>query len=788
MSLLARYRFNNDLKDAMGGADLVPSGGSMGWSADGIGGTCVYAVSRSFATPVIPPYTTSDISYSGWFWFPKSAMAPVIEGASVTASATTPTGNLIGNDSYGGLGLIWYSNQIYKDGSTKNSLTNIYVRGNIRSNNQQPLTEPAINVPFDGWHHLALTYSQTNKKLKVYLDGALASQCTVQANDSTLPSRAVNINWGAVWGGNGPGMSVPMYICEARIYDHALSDYEVWDLSKGLFLHYDFNNGLSESTTNIVAGTRSAGYNLEEYNVETWATTVAGVSGRNGIYTFRAYIKNTSDHPLNVRLSCYNAAGTSYNALQGNSIASGAEGYSEITCNTTDTSQFNGTINLFIQNGNSGSVPTNKKFYLKEVQFEEKDHSTPFTPTSRTGILSDKSGNLHDATAVGNPPRIIGDSPLGSAYCNLKTGGQYYALGTGALNSLRQGTICFWAKYDSSDYKMIFGSNDSGARYFMACTPNGSSSGGNWYNGTCTASTYYCDGVVNTKPIIDNKWHFYAVTGLNFANWGNYSVYLCIYTSPTNAFQFHGYLADLKIYARNLTQAEIQSLQNTRGAVDREGALYCNYFVEDTSNVSSMLEATGVKTSKTFAETMQLSDGSYWLPIMYHNVATGVFSSTVANLDAGAVFEDSERWANFQLIKTATRVNDTDYEFLVLQQEGTNKTWHTYRFRQTVNPFTATWNDVNPSQIGTKVFHISGGGTYGGTYRRAGNEYMNFANSTNGNWFGWGQRSFYQTGNIPGYNGQLVYGIQIVYLRISQSYYQELTNSITYAKELKEEI
>lgn len=41
-----------------------------------------------------------------------------------------------------------------------------------------------------------------------------------------------------------------MYLNDVRIYDHALSQAEVKELSKALFVHYTFDDILTEATTN----------------------------------------------------------------------------------------------------------------------------------------------------------------------------------------------------------------------------------------------------------------------------------------------------------------------------------------------------------------------------------------------------------------------------------------------------------------------------------------------------------------------------------------------------------
>jgi hypothetical protein len=337
---------------------------------------------------------------------------------------------------------------------------------------------------------------------------------------------------------------------------------------------------------------------------------------------------------------------------------------------------------------------------------------------------------------------------------------------------------------------MIFGST-SGSYYFMAW--NGSSGGGNWYNGSCSASTYYCDGEVYNQPKNDGQWHFYVATNVNFASWGNYTYNLCCYNeSAGNSFQFHGDLADMKIYSTTLSAADVNYLYRTAAIVDNKGTIYTNQFIEQSGD--SSLTHNALKTSQLFTEVMTTSDGARWLPIMMHDVTQGVFSS-IANLNNGFCYENTLKWANFSLIKNANLYENGVYEFLIIQEEGTDKVLHKYRIKQDLSPFTATWNDVKPAAVGTEfdeTHHVirvdSSSTSYGGIYYRGGSEYFNFSNSSQSNWYGCGLTTYWGTGYIPGYNGAQIHGQQMLYLRIKDTWYQEFKNSITYANELREEI
>lgn len=104
-----------------------------------------------------------------------------------------------------------------------------------------------------------------------------------------------------------------------------------------------------------------------------------------------------------------------------------------------------------------------------------------------------------------------------------------------------------------------------------------------------------------------------------------------------------------------------------------------------------------------------------------------------------------------------------------MQQNTVDGAFSKYRFKQNVSPLSATWDQVNPSKVGTSVTRISSSipNNYAGMYwYNNSNVAMCFANGSNGNWYGCGIRAAFQ-GGIPGYNGETVKGWQLVYMRIS---------------------
>ena len=115
-----------------------------------------------------------------------------------------------------------------------------------------------------------------------------------------------------------------------------------------------------------------------------------------------------------------------------------------------------------------------------------------------------------------------------------------------------------------------------------------------------------------------------------------------------------------------------------------------------------------------------------------------------------------------------------------MQQNTVDGAFSKYRFKQNVSPLSATWEQVNPSKVGTNVTRISSStpNNYAGMYwYNNSNVAMCFANGSNGNWYGCGIRAVYQ-GGIPGYNGETVKGWQLVYMRISKHKARMFKNGI----------
>jgi hypothetical protein len=170
----------------------------------------------------IPDLNSNNISFGGWFKFNKSEISSVVSTYPYDSSRTTPTGNLLGNNSYGGIGICWNGNNMYSSGSFTAMSISLY----FRTSSLGHRTIGTFAVSFDTWIHVFATFDVSTKIIKLFKDATLVVQATLPSF-SDFPSRAISLNSNSVYGGNGPGFSIPIYTNDIRIYDECLSENDV---------------------------------------------------------------------------------------------------------------------------------------------------------------------------------------------------------------------------------------------------------------------------------------------------------------------------------------------------------------------------------------------------------------------------------------------------------------------------------------------------------------------------------------------------------------------------------
>jgi hypothetical protein len=113
----------------------------------------------------------NSVSMCCWVKINYAECNAYIKTLTYSEEATHPTGCLIGQTSYGGLGIYWRSkNQIYNNGNALLDLTSIEFRGYSRGSNSTVYTD-AYTVEYDKWYHMALIADVDKKVLRFYVNG-----------------------------------------------------------------------------------------------------------------------------------------------------------------------------------------------------------------------------------------------------------------------------------------------------------------------------------------------------------------------------------------------------------------------------------------------------------------------------------------------------------------------------------------------------------------------------------------------------------------------------------------
>lgn len=94
-----------------------------------------------------------------------------------------------------------------------------------------------ITNKFDEWKHIAITCD--GEIVREYCDGSLVS--TISCTGATINGRFII-----------PAQGYDGYMNDFRIYDEALSEKDVYEISKGLVLHYPLDNIYESNTENLL--------------------------------------------------------------------------------------------------------------------------------------------------------------------------------------------------------------------------------------------------------------------------------------------------------------------------------------------------------------------------------------------------------------------------------------------------------------------------------------------------------------------------------------------------------
>lgn len=492
-----------------------------------------------------------------------------------------------------------------------------FIQVHLAGNGQYPARYTA-NFDANTWYHLGFTWSGTEGKLRLYLDGNLVATSDVpsSANYDIYPSFTIPY----IYDG-------PRYINDFRLYDHCLSAKEVKEISKGLSLHYKLSDSYIEPTTNLYSGWSSNCYNgvTGKYNYGT--TTDMYYNALDDIIKVRMGTDNLSAWPYVffnnitppsngeyrtlsfdfyptimdwVNFYSYNTSGTI------TWIANGVKGSGgDIPVKLNSWNHISVTIkNVGIASSGFGYMKigldahtsnTSNYWLFKNIQIESKDHSTGYVSagTSRSESLCYDSSGFSNNGVVKNQSSITIGSDSPRYDVSTIFNGTPFIIGQklDGAKSTDALSLCAWinpsqlsgyivASYENGGAGLHL---SSGSIYFQIYSSGYTAVSG----GSISTDTWY--HVVGTYD--NSKLRIYVNGELKgeVAKTGNITYNSgtpwAIATNPNgtgdDGDHYYGKLSDVRIYSTALSASDIKELYNTSASIDKNGNMYAYEFKEE---------------------------------------------------------------------------------------------------------------------------------------------------------------------------------------------------------------
>lgn len=477
--------------------------------------------------------------------------------------------------------------------------------------NGSPDYFPQYSLTKDVWTHVAVT--RHNNELRVYINGALIET----KSDTTLAPRTSTsqIRIGDDYRG-GSSVSYQGYLNDIRIYDHCLSPKEVKEISKGLVLHYKFDN-LLDSLSNIVKDTTLSWVPLTAYTSSQKINDVYTITIGNlmGTYTYAAsrmlipleLLENSAHYVITFK----------YKVVSGEGLIDTDR------CDWCDT-LFTYKEDIIINDYHYIKLICPLKSYTTVFRFMDFRWTAPNTVFEISELqlqkLSDQcvdcSGYRNDGTTYGNvlyskdTPRYLEAVNYTDSAC---------AIGIGNLSSMvPEGLFTFniWFKKITGEWStkawetLLGGPSGFELESKLNTTQNAYIHPYSWGGGSTTTPNAYSiaydldkwNMVTMVRDTSNTKFYLNGelkVTGVR-ASIPSGDYFIGAWKTATQQ-NYRGYLSDARIYATALSADDIKDLYNTSASIHNNASVDAFEFTEESSG-DTQVTKTGIFEGKDFRE------------------------------------------------------------------------------------------------------------------------------------------------------------------------------------------
>ena len=384
-------------------------------------------------------------------------------------------------------------------------------------------------------------------------------------------------------------------------------------------MHYSFNDVLAEPTTNysnpsqwsiysaywtLVTNTDS-GFKIKKTSGNT-ETTVAFSNGViyeqmsvGEIWTTTCYLYKNGQ-PYKSSTNALTNYGLGISVLN---FESRDDGY------YSSTFKINSKSNAYLMHARifGDTVSESDTYEIKFLQFEKKDHATPYTSGSRSSLLYNETGLAQPSTK--NNIVLSTDSGVGTYSLNCQ--GNTEIIMPNVCDISQGVTISFWVKCSiPTDSRLIFADSHSQTAF------------GFFNNGqviiTCAGYGHAC--VSNIRTNWKSDWN-HIIVQRNSS--GNVSCYLngvqlslsgsqewthsvtdtlsigCRYSGGWTSY-FSGLIDDFRFYATCLSLNDIKEIYQTKAYISDKGDIMCTEFIEGKSQ--AQVTSKGIFEANEFYE------------------------------------------------------------------------------------------------------------------------------------------------------------------------------------------
>lgn len=472
------------------------------------------------------------------------------------------------------------------------------------------------------WYHLCFVV--TPSEVKTYQNGINIRTGSIT---TTFPSVS---NYNLSLGKSSLFSSLDCSMNDFRLYDHALSQMEVKELSKGLVLHYPLNrqgwgqeNLLPISGSTIINSTQSFEFQgwVQNFYTKTWMNehltpgkqytlsyTVTCLSIPDSNYTFK---ENRISPILVHQGNGWSQITTTSDGIKDTNMSVGQSRDYKCTfvfAVASESYEYYGLCGYTALYRDASNNAQYARFRINNLKLEEGSIVTPWCPNSSDTLATtmglnstteyDCSGFCNNGTRTGTFT-WTSDTPKYSVSTYFD--GNSYILtdsGSFAWFDFNQCTIAAWFNptLKPSGYSGSIGiAHNQGASYKYFAISN---YGGVFVANSINGSSYINTSSNYTLPL--NEWHHCVATldgttvkvyvdgelkNTSTISWGNSGIATDTRVNigtdlPGTDEMYTGYYSDARIYATALTAAQIKELYNTSMSIDNKGNIYTRELVE----------------------------------------------------------------------------------------------------------------------------------------------------------------------------------------------------------------